>query len=229
MTNHSNRIILKIPGSAFNPSLKMPVEKSGTDWIANEIKSLMDLKLQVASVLGSSNLWSGAAAPDAGIGQASSDMMGMLATMANALALRDGLLNIKLDPRIFTSLRCDQAASPYIRGKVLSALEKNKAVILAGGTGNPFFRADTAAALRASELNCSKILRATPAKEINTILNALKGDFSIDNALKLNIIDSTALAFCKESKIDIVFFQSNINNSAVLAFENKNSFTVFSK
>lgn len=201
-----NRLIFKVPGSAFTVSGKQPVEKEGAFWVAQQIKNLINAGAEPIAVLGSSNLWSGKAAPDAGISQASSDMMGMLATIANAIALRDALIAVGLDPRLYTSLRCDQAAAPYIRGKVLAALGKGKAIVLAGGTGNPFFRADTAAALRASELNCPRIIRATPAKELDHIAKALGGENTIDKALALGLLDSTGLAFCKESSVRITLF-----------------------
>ena len=215
----SKRIILKIPGSAFCPKKTQPVEREGAFWVARQICTLLAAGSEPICVLGSSNLWSGTAAPDAGITQASSDMMGMLATLANSLALRDALIAQGADPRLYSSLHCDQAAAPYVRGKVLSALEKGKAVVLAGGTGNPFFRADTAAALRARELQCTRILRATPPKEFDAIELALAGEWTLEKALALHLLDSTSLAFCKESQIKIVLFESNTENSALQAYQ----------
>ena len=207
------RVLLKISGEALSGGVGHGVDEKTIMSIAKEIKTVNDLGVQVAIVVGGGNFWRGASAKD--MDRTTSDYMGMLGTIINGLALQTHLEKIGVETVVQTSIEMKQVAEPYIRRKAVKHLETNKVVIFAGGTGNPYFSTDTTAALRAAEVNADVILLAK---------NGVDGVYSEDpkknpNAQKytdltyidvlnkgLKIMDSTATSLCMDNKIPILVF-----------------------
>ncbi|MBC7188630.1 UMP kinase, partial [Candidatus Aerophobetes bacterium] len=155
------KILLKVGGEAFSGEKAFGISFSRLEWISEEIKKVKQLGVAVGIMVGGGNIWRGETAAKQGIDRATGDYMGMLATIINALALQDVLEKKGVVTRVQTSIEMRAIAEPYIRRRALRHLEKNRVVIFAGGTGNPFFTTDTAAALRALEIGAEVILKAT--------------------------------------------------------------------
>lgn len=214
MPKKFKRILLKISGEALLGKQGFGIDLKSADKIAQEIKDVHNLGVKIAVVVGSGNLFRGKTAEKEGMERASADYIGMLATVMNALALQASLQAIKVPVRVQTALEIKQVAEPYIRGRALRHLEKGRVVILAAGTGNPFFSTDTAAALRALELGTEVILKATKVDGVyhtdpHKDKNAKRYEqISFSQALndKLEVLDSTALALCRDYNIPIIVF-----------------------
>ncbi|MFV9509826.1 UMP kinase [Tepidibacillus sp. LV47] len=209
------RIILKLSGEALAGQLGYGIDPKFISSIANQIKEVVELGVQVAIVVGGGNIWRGVAGSAQGMDRATADYMGMLATVINSLALQDALENISVPTRVQTSIEMRQVAEPYIRRKAIRHLEKNRVVIFAAGTGNPYFSTDTTAALRAAEIEADVILMAK---------NKVDGVYSADpkkdrNAVKydtltyleminkgLGVMDSTASSLCMDNNIPLIVF-----------------------
>ena len=146
------RVVLKLSGEALAGEKGFGIDQSVLGSIAAELKELVAAGVQIAIVVGGGNIWRGASAEQAGMDRATADYMGMLATVINAMALQDALERNGVDTRVQSALEMRQVAEPYIRRRALRHLEKGRVVIFAGGTGNPYFSTDTAAALRAAEI-----------------------------------------------------------------------------
>jgi len=184
---------------------------------AYDIKEIVDLNVQVGIVIGGGNIFRGVQAEKGGMDRTQGDYMGMLATMINSMALQSSLESIGLYTRLQSAIEMKQIAEPYIKRKAVRHLEKGRIVIFGSGTGNPFFTTDSAASLRAVEIDCDVILKGTRVDgvydsdpEINS--NAVKFEsISFDQAYekKLNIMDMTAFTLCKENKIPVVVFDMN--------------------
>ena len=155
------RILLKLSGEALLGGQSSGVDPAVADFIADEIKSLDDLKIQVAIVIGGGNIFRGIEASAKGMDRTTADYMGMLATVINSLALQGALEKRGIPTRVQSSIEMREIAEPFIQRRALSHLEKGRIVIFAGGTGNPFFSTDTAAALRAMEIRADVIMKAT--------------------------------------------------------------------
>ncbi|PIZ74536.1 UMP kinase [Candidatus Peregrinibacteria bacterium CG_4_10_14_0_2_um_filter_43_11] len=209
------RIMLKISGEVLGER----GEGSGIDStalikIAKEIVEIQKKKIQVVVVVGGGNIWRYRDTKDAGIERTTSDYMGMMATIMNSVALQSAIEKLGTDSRVATALDLPQIAEPYIRRRALRHLEKGRVVICGGGTGNPYFTTDTAAALRAVELECDVILKATKVDGVYTAdpakdKKAKKYDnLSYDEAIekKLRVMDQTAFSLCRESKMKILVF-----------------------
>ena len=209
------RIMLKISGEVLGER----GEGSGIDStalikIAKEIVEIQKKKIQVVVVVGGGNIWRYRDTKDAGIERTTSDYMGMMATIMNSVALQSAIEKLGTDSRVATALDLPQIAEPYIRRRALRHLEKGRVVICGGGTGNPYFSTDTAAALRAVELECDVILKATKVDGVYTAdpakdKKAKKYDnLSYDEAIekKLRVMDQTAFSLCRESKMKILVF-----------------------
>lgn len=212
------RVLLKISGEA----LALMGKGSGDDvispyalsFIASEIKEALKYKVEIAIVIGGGNIWRGAKKNHNGIDRVTSDNIGMLATVINALALQSALENVGVVTRVQTAITISQIAEPFIRRRAVRHLEKGRVVIFAGGTGNPFFTTDTAAALRASEINANTLLKATQVDGVynsdpKTDKNAklIKRISYIDAIRKqLRFMDHAALTLCMENSIPIRVF-----------------------
>ena len=217
---NKNRILIKISGEALMGKSSNGIDVSTINFIAAEIKKVYKLNYQICLIIGGGNIFRGIKGASEGIDRSTSDYMGMLATVMNALSLQSCLETISIPTRVQTAITMSQIAEPYIRRKAIRHLEKNRIVIFAAGTGNPFFSTDTAASLRASELNCSLIVKATKVNGIyeedpidNPKAKLLK-NVSYSEVLNKNlkVMDLTAISLAKESKIPILvtsIFQSD--------------------
>lgn len=212
-----DRILLKLSGEALSGPEGYGIDEKTVVRIAGEIKRVHDLGVQVAVVVGGGNIWRGAEAAEAGMDRATADYMGMLATVMNSLAMQDAMEKAGMVTRVQTAIEMPPIAEPFIRRRAERHLEKGRVVILAAGSGNPFFTTDTAAALRAVELNAQVLLKAT---KVNGVYdddpirnpNAYKfEELSYMRALNmgLKVMDSTALSLCKDNNLPIVVFNMN--------------------
>ncbi|HLQ11251.1 MAG TPA: UMP kinase [Ktedonobacteraceae bacterium] len=211
------RILLKLSGEALCSRKGFGIDAETVRRIAGEIKRVHDLGVQIAIVVGGGNIWRGADAAATGIDRATADYMGMLATVMNALAMQDAMEKLGMVTRVQTAIEMPPVAEPFIRRRAVRHLEKGRVVILAAGSGNPFFTTDTAAALRAVELNAQVLLKATKVDGVyddDPMRNANARKFeelSYMRALtmELKIMDSTALSLCKDNRLPIVVFNLN--------------------
>jgi len=211
------RVLLKLSGEALCPRKGFGIDAETLRRIAAEIKSVQDLGVQMAIVIGGGNIWRGADAAATGIDRATADYVGMLATVMNALAMQDAMEKLGMVTRVQTAIEMPPVAEPFIRRRAVRHLEKGRVVILAAGSGNPFFTTDTAAALRAVELNAQILLKATKVDGVYDDdpmrnANARKFDeLSYMRALTmgLKVMDSTALSLCKDNHLPIVVFDLN--------------------
>src|SRR5579863_1161688 len=211
------RILLKLSGEALCTSKGFGIDAETVQRIASEIKRVNDLGVQIALVIGGGNIWRGADAAATGIDRATADYMGMLATVMNALAMQDAMEKLGMVTRVQTAIEMPPVAEPFIRRRAVRHLEKGRVVILAAGSGNPFFTTDTAAALRAVELNAQVLLKATKVDGVYDDdpmrnPNARKfEELSYMRALNmgLKVMDSTALSLCKDNHLPIVVFDLN--------------------
>ena len=196
---------------------------------ALEIKNLYKNKIQIAIVIGGGNIFRGVSGSSEGVDRVQADYMGMLATIINGLALQSALENIDVPTRLQTAINIEAIAEPYIKRRAVRHLEKNRVVIFSAGTGNPFFTTDSAAVLRAIEINADVILKGTRVDGIYTEdpeLNdkAIKLDsLSFEEALRLNlkIMDTTAFTLSKENNLPIIVFDMNIKDNLIKVVQGK--------
>jgi uridylate kinase len=209
------RIVLKLSGEALRePGSKDNISPQIVNQMAQEIKEVQSLGVQVAVVIGGGNIWRGLAASHRGMNRTTADYMGMLATVINGMALMSGLEDIGLTTRVQTAIEMNNVAEPFILRRALHHLEKGHVVIFVAGTGNPFFSTDTTAALRANEIGADAILKATKVDGIydadpKTNPGAKKYDLiTYAEALqrRLQVMDSTAFSLCMDNKMPIVVF-----------------------
>lgn len=213
------RVLLKLSGEALQDSEEKSIFSAEIlNNIAEAIKKMTNQGIEVAVVVGAGNIWRGKMAQTIGIEPATADYMGMLGTIINALALQSSLEKHEVDCRVLSAINVNEVAEPYIRRRALRHLEKKRVVIFAGGTGNPFFTTDTAAALRAKETNCDAILMAKNGTD-----GVLSADPKLDKTAtlieeityremltkNLKVMDSTAVSLLQESTIEIRVFNIN--------------------
>ena len=213
------RVLLKLSGEALQDSEEKSIFSAEIlNNIAEAIKKMTIQGIEVAVVVGAGNIWRGKMAQTIGIEPATADYMGMLGTIINALALQSSLEKHEVDCRVLSAINVNEVAEPYIRRRALRHLEKKRVVIFAGGTGNPFFTTDTAAALRAKETNCDAILMAKNGTD-----GVLSADPKLDKTAtlieeityremltkNLKVMDSTAVSLLQESTIEIRVFNIN--------------------
>ena len=199
------------------------LEVSKARFIANEIKKVHDSGIEICLIIGGGNIFRGIKGAAEGIDRSTSDYMGMLATIINALSMQSILETIGVPTRVQSAISMSQIAEPYIKRKAIRHLEKKRIVIFAAGTGNPFFSTDTAASLRASEMNCSIIIKATKVDGIydkDPIKNSdakYYESITYSDVLSkdLRVMDSTAISLAKESKIPILVTNINKENSII--------------
>lgn len=208
------RILLKLSGEALMGDDAFGVNPDTINKIVNEVKVAKSLGVEIAIVIGGGNIFRGVALGAAGMDRATADYMGMLATVMNALALQDAMKHADLVSRVQSAINIDQVVEPYIRGKAIRYLEDGKIVIFAAGTGNPFFTTDTAAALRAMEINADIMIKATKVDGIysddpTTNKEAVMyKEVTFDEAIQKNlkIMDATAFTLCRDQKLPIAVF-----------------------
>ncbi|MEW6292975.1 MAG: UMP kinase [Pseudomonadota bacterium] len=208
------RILLKLSGEALMGDDAYGINRETLWRIVNEVKTVSDLGVEVGVVIGGGNIFRGMAGASSGMDRATADYMGMLATVMNAMALSDAMRQAGMNARVQSALTIEQVVEPYIRGKAIRYLEEGKVVIFGGGTGNPFFTTDTAAALRGSEIGAEMVLKATkvdgvysadPMKDPTATRYAR---ISFDEAIGrgLGVMDATAFALCRDQKLPINVF-----------------------
>jgi len=214
------RIVLKLSGEALQGRKPHGIDHSVLISIARQIKEIKDLKVDVAVVLGGGNIFRGqenTGSRGLDMDRSVADYMGMLATVINGLALQDALEKMRVPTRVMTAIEMQRVAEPYIRRKAIRHLEKGRVVILVAGTGNPYFTTDTAAALRATEINADVILKATKVDGVYSadplkVKSAKKFDrLNYIDVLKkgLKVMDATAVSLCMDNKLPIVVFNLN--------------------
>jgi uridylate kinase len=206
------RILLKLGGEALAGDNGYGIDPERAEDIALRVKEVHDLGVDVAIVIGGGNLWRGSSGLERGMDRATADYMGMLATMMNALALMDAMERMGLYTRVQSAVEMHAVAEPYIRRRAIRHLEKGRVVILGGGTGNPYFSTDTAAALRAMEIGAQVLIKATKVDGVYdsdpmTNRNAVRFDHLtyIDTLnRRLEVMDSTAISLCMDNNLPIV-------------------------
>lgn len=229
-TPHYRRILLKLSGEALVGARKFGIDISTLRVIAQQIKEVNEAGVEVGIVVGGGNIWRGAEAEAGGMDRAAADYAGMLATVINALALQDALEKEGIVSRTQTAIPIQSVAEPYIRRRAIRHLEKRRVVIFAAGTGNPYMTTDTAAALRAIEINADVLLMAK-----NNVDGVYTADPSKDPQAKkfdclnhrqvlnmgLEVMDSTAISLCLENKLPIIVFNLQAPNSIQRAVANE--------
>lgn len=221
------RIVLKLSGEALSGKGGAGIDPDEAAYLARRVKAVYDLGVEVVIVIGAGNLWRGSTGVAHGMDQTTADYMGMIGTVMNGLALRDALERIGVETRVQTAIEMNRVAEPYIRLRAIRHLEKGRVVILTGGTGNPYFTTDTAAALRAREIDAELIIKAT---KVNGVYSADPHKFpdavryhtlTYREALdkRLEVMDMTAFTLCMDSKLAILvvnFWEEGALEAAVL-------------
>lgn len=219
------RILLKMSGEALLGSKNFGLDPEVLSRIAGEIKILHDYGVQIAIVIGGGNLFRGAYLEQLGMERVTGDHMGMLATIMNALAMQDALKKIGVPVRTMSAMRADQVCEPFVRGRAIRHLEKGRVVLCAAGTGNPFFTTDSAASLRAIELEVDALLKATKvdgiySKDPKIHKDAVKyRSLSYQQVLSddLAVMDATSVVMCRDNDMPLVVFDMTKANEIVRA------------
>lgn len=214
---HYKRILLKLSGEALMGDLQYGIDPKRLQEYAEDIKAITDKGIEVAIVIGGGNIFRGVAGASKGMDRVQGDHMGMLATVINGLALQGALEDTGIQTRLQSAIKLNEVAEPFIKRKAVRHLEKGRVVIFGGGTGNPYFTTDSAAVLRAIEINADVILKGTRVDGIyssdpekNT--DAVKFDFiTFDDVLKkgLKVMDTTAFTLSQENELPIIVFDMN--------------------
>jgi uridylate kinase len=221
-----HRILLKLSGEALSGEQGYGIDPKRAEDIAERVRAVRDLDVDIAIVIGAGNVWRGRTGLDHGMDRATADYMGMLATVMNALALMDAMERIGMVTRVQSAVEMHAVAEPYIRRRAIRHLEKGRVVILGGGTGNPYFSTDTAAALRAMEIGANVLIKATkvdgvydsdPLKNPNAVrFDKLTYMDAINR--RLAVMDSTAISLCMDNHLPILvvdLWQPEILSQAV--------------
>ena len=211
------RVLLKLSGEALQGDEGYGISPPILESIASQIKDVVELGIELGIVIGGGNIFRGVQAANSGMDRVQGDYMGMLATVINGLALQSSLENIDVKTRLMSAIKMDEIAEPFIRRRAVRHLEKGRVVIFSAGTGNPYFTTDTAATLRAIEVEADVILKGTRVDGIYTAdpekdTSAKKYDtITFDEVYKkgLNVMDMTAFTLCNENKLPIMVFNMN--------------------
>ena len=206
------RVLLKLSGEALAGKRGFGIEPSVVDLLTNEIIAVHEMGVSLGVVIGGGNIVRGALASQKGMDRVQADYMGMLATVINALAVQDLLEHKKVATRVMTAIRMDEVAEPYIRRKALRHMEKGRVVLFAGGTGNPYFSTDTAAALRAIEMGSQVVIKATKVKGVYSADPAQDPSAEFIPSItfqevvqrELAVMDAAAVSLCKENDLPII-------------------------
>ena len=230
------RILLKLSGEALLGKNSYGIDNDRLVDYASEIKQIHKQGVEIAIVIGGGNIFRGLSGSKDGIDRVQADYMGMLATVINGLALQNALENIDIPTRLQSAIKMESIAEPFIKRKATRHLEKGRVVIFASGTGNPYFTTDTAAALRASEMNCDAIIKATlvdgvysadPKKDKNAI--KFKNLNYLDVLSKdLKVMDASAISLARENKIPIIVCSINKNKNLTKVLKGEGSYTMIS-
>ena len=220
-----SRVLLKLSGESLCGESERGVKPEALSSIVAEIKLAVDSGVKMGIVVGGGNIWRGEQDRGQAIGRVTADYMGMLATLMNALALQDALEQLGVPTRVQSAVEINKLAEPYIRRRSIRHLEKGRVVIFAGGTGNPYFTTDTAAALRAVEIEAEVMLKATKVDGVYTAdpkkdKNAKKFDkltFMDSIKQRLKVMDATALTLCMENRMPVVVFDLAVKGNIARA------------
>ncbi|MGI8933315.1 UMP kinase [Leptolyngbya sp. BC1307] len=215
------RVLLKLSGEALMGELAYGIDPAIVDAIAQEIADVVAQGIQLAIVVGGGNIFRGVRGASAGMDRATADYIGMIATIMNAMTLQDALERIDVPTRVQTAISMQELAEPYIRRRAIRHLEKNRVVIFGGGSGNPFFTTDTTAALRAAEISAEVLFKATKVDGVYDSDPATNADakryqsltYSHVLAKDLRVMDSTAIALCKDNNIPIMVFNLSVRGN----------------
>ncbi len=215
------RILLKLSGESLTGNKGVGIDPAMLNFFADEVKKIHDIGIEVGIVIGGGNIYRGLNAGDQGIDRVTGDQMGMLATMINALALQNALEKIGVFTRLTSAIKMEEIAEPYIRRRAIRHLEKGRVVIFGAGTGQPYFSTDTAASLRAVEINADAIVKGTrvdgvfdadPEKNPNATLFNEISYFDVMQK-NLRVMDLTAISLCKENNLPIIVFNMNVKEN----------------
>ena len=214
-TTAYKRVLLKLSGEALAGDQGYGVDPAVVASIAEDIKAVHDAGVQVAIVIGGGNIFRGVAGATQGVDRTAGDMVGMLATLMNSLLVKESLKKVGLDARVLSAFKIEKAAEFFIRDRAVNHLEEGRIVIIGGGTGNPYFTTDTAAALRCAELDCDILMKATKVdgvydKDPMKFDDAIKlTNLTLSEALSKNlkVMDSTAYSLCMDNDIPILVFK----------------------
>jgi uridylate kinase len=220
-TPRFKRILLKLSGEVLAGSQGFGIDPPVIGRIASQVKEITELDVEVGIVIGGGNIFRGLAASRVGMDRVNGDYMGMLATVINAMALQDCLEKIGVPTRVMTAINVQEVAEPYIRRRAIRHLEKGRVIILAAGTGNPFFTTDTAASLRAVEIGAEVIMKATKVDGVYTadpeqdasaqLLKRISFKDVLTRGLK--VMDATAISLCMENELPILVFRLGEGNN----------------
>ena len=205
------RVLLKLSGEVLAGDSGYGIDPVNASYLANEVKSIYDLGVEIGLIIGAGNIFRGINAANQGMDRVTGDYLGMLATIMNAISVQDALEKIGCETRTLSAINISQIAEPYIRRRAIRHLEKGRIVIVSGGTGNPFFTTDSAAALRATELGAQLVIKGTKVdgiydKDPKKHKNAIKFDnitFTEVLMKNLRVMDLTAITLCKENNLPI--------------------------
>ena len=232
----ADRILLKISGESLMGNSNYGIDVSTINTISDEIKKVYKKNFEICLIIGGGNIFRGIKGASEGIDRSTSDYMGMLATVMNALSLQSSLEKINVPTRVQSAISMSQIAEPYIRRRAIRHLEKKRIVIFAAGTGNPFFSTDTAATLRASELDCKLIIKATKVNGIydsdpdkNSKAKLIK-KITYDDVIRKNlrVMDLTAISLAKDTKIPIYITNIFRKNSLISVLNKKGEYSKIS-
>lgn len=231
------RILLKLSGEGLAGDKEFGIDESVLTQIAAEIKEIHEKGIQIALVIGGGNIFRGLPGASKGMDRVTGDHMGMLATVINALAMQDALARAGVPARVFSGVSMPTVCEPYIYRKAKGALEKGTVVLFAGGTGNPFFTTDTGATLRAAEMSCEAVLKASQVDGVYSAdpkkdKNAVRFEkVSYDEVLRKNlkVMDAAAIAMARDNKIDVVVFSMHTKGALLRVLNACGNYTVISE
>lgn len=231
---HYKRVMIKVSGEALMGDSAFGQDLNTIQAIAEDIKAVIEMGVQVCIVVGGGNIFRGVSGASKGMDRASADYMGMLATVMNALALQNVFEANNIDTRVLSALDIREVAEPYIRRRAIRHMERGRVVIFAAGTGNPFFTTDTAAALRASEMNCDALMKGTQVdgvydKDPNKHSDAVRFDqltYHDVLAKDLKVMDASAIALSRENNIPILVFSIHKSGSFARVITGQGTFTI---
>ncbi len=231
------RVMLKISGEALVGEGAFGIDPLVVKRIAGEIKAVRELGVAVGVVVGGGNIYRGLSGTESGVERATADYMGMLATVINSLALQSALETIDVETRVLSALPISAVCEPYVRRRAIRHLEKGRVVLFAAGTGNPFFTTDTAAALRASEMGCDALLKATKVDGVYSadpllVKDAIRYDrLSYLEVLSrdLRVMDASAISLARENEIPILVFSIHNPGAFAEVVTGRGEYTLISK
>jgi len=228
------RILLKLSGESLMGDKETGIDPNMLNFFAKEVKKIHDLGVEIGIVIGGGNIYRGLNAEDQGIDRVAGDQMGMLATIINAIALQNAFENAGIYTRLMSAISMQEIAEPYIRRRAIRHLEKNRVVIFGAGTGHPYFSTDTAAALRAIEIEADTIIKGTrvdgiynsdPEKNSDAVkFNEITYQEVMDQNLR--IMDLTAITLCRENSLPLIVFNMNEENNLLNLINGKNVGTI---